>query len=132
MNRFQSLARRSLLAQEIYFSQPRSASSNLGMTLLSAGLLLTTLSACLLPVISSAATSAPPEIATPAAYMAPGANRRVFQQSLPTYHWHHDCPLANAHSLRNPNVTIKKHTYMTQNEALVKALTPCPFCSDLE
>ncbi len=132
MNRFQLPARRTLPAQEIYFTPPQPATSNVGMTLVCAGLLLTTVSACFLPVVSRAATSAAPEIAAPAATTAPDAHRRVFQQGLPTYHWHHNCPVVGSPSQRASNDATKKRIYMTQTEAKQESLTACSFCLDME
>ncbi len=129
-NRFQSANRHSLSAQEIYFTEPKATQHNLGMTLLCTGLLMTTLSACFLPVVSRAATS---ELASATRTTEPATQRRVFQQGLPTYHWHFNCPLAAGNSHRAPKTdAAEKRHYMTKTQAEEKSLMACSFCLDME
>lgn len=129
-NRFPSPARRASSAQDIYFTQPKATQHSLGMTLLCTGLLMTTISACFLPVVSRAATS---ELAAAPHPTEPATQRRVFQQGLPTYHWHFNCPLAagNSHHALKTDAAEKRH-YMTKTQAEEKSLAACSFCLDME
>lgn len=132
MKRFQLPIPPASAGQEIYFTPSHPAPQSWGMTLFCAGLLLTTLSACLLPVVSQAATTELQPRASRSAAVT-HTERRVFQQGLPHYHWHFDCPLAAGSSARVPaNDVAQKRRYMTKAQAEQQALGPCTYCLDLE
>jgi hypothetical protein len=61
----------------------------------------------------------------------PAPDIKVFHQSMPVYHWHTDCPLADAKSLRpDHNSTPVARQFMSQEQAEKRHLLPCVYCAD--
>ena len=80
-------------------------------------------SAAMADSVSSAATDVTP----------PARDARVFHQSMPLYHWHTACPLADARTRRpgKPS-TPAKRSFMSRTQAEKRELLPCVYCADLD
>jgi hypothetical protein len=88
--------------------------------------------------VGSAALADSTQRAKPGASFAaevvrPAPDAKVFHQSMPLYHWHTDCPLADAKSIRpgKPSTPMQR-TFMSRTQAEKHSLFPCIYCGDLD
>lgn len=61
----------------------------------------------------------------------PSLDARVVAGMLVRYHWHDDCPLASAHTLRD-RPPARRELHVSRREAELKGWLPCQYCLDIK